>query len=97
MIIQFKKWSCHVHKGVHNDGTTSLTLTDVHTGEPVASPTYPARPLLPGALKPGFILLKDYSENEGMLEALVSQGVVEDMKLPVPSGYVNLWLCKVLI
>jgi len=95
--VTFKQWTCKIVKRVHNDGTTAIELIDAATGEPVACPTVSCACVGLAKLKPGFILLKDYSENEGMLEALTSQGVVEDMRLPIPTGYVNVWLCKLLI
>lgn len=99
MIIQFKNYKCLVVKQPHRDGTMGIQLVDSITHEPIASPTCPAsaleHPLPP--LKPEFVLVKDYSENTGMLEALTSQGVVEDMRLPIPTGFVNVWLCKLLV
>lgn len=99
MVIQFENYQCLVVKKPHPDGTMGIQLVDPNTHEPIASPTCPVAALerpIP-KLKPEFVLVKDYSENTGMLEALTSQGVVEDLRLPIPTGFVNVWLCKLLV
>ena len=50
-----------------------------------------------GATEQGEVLLKDYSENEGLLECLVAEGVVEDTGRRVQSGFVQLPVCKMLV
>ena len=41
-------------------------------------------------LNPGEFLVKNWSENEGLLEALVDAGVVIDTGDRIPSGYVDI-------
>ena len=48
-------------------------------------------------LDEGYVFIKTYSENEGMLEALVSAGIVEDTGMRVNTGYVTVPICKLLI
>ena len=48
-------------------------------------------------LEDGEILVKDYSENEGLLACLVKEGVVEDTGRRIPSGFVELPVCKLLV
>lgn len=38
--------------------------------------------------------IKDYSENEGVLDFLIENNIVEKVIKYVPSGYVNIPLCK---
>lgn len=43
------------------------------------------------------IAIKNYSENEGVLDALVAAGVVERPSFFVESGWVQIPVCKLLI
>jgi hypothetical protein len=43
------------------------------------------------------VIIKDYSENEGILDALVSVGIVEDTGRVVDMGYVLGRVCKLLV
>jgi len=43
------------------------------------------------------VLIKDYSENEGMLDALVKAGIVKDTGKRAFSGYVTIPVCKLLV
>lgn len=49
---------------------------------------------LPDKLWPGELAIKDYSENEGILDALVAGGVVEEPHRYVSSGHVIIPVCK---
>ena len=40
------------------------------------------------------VFIKDYSENAGVLKALIKIGVVTDTEIRVPSGYVKIPLCE---
>jgi len=44
----------------------------------------------------GHIVVKDYSENEGILDALIAAGVLCRTDTSVRSGFVNCEVCKVL-
>lgn len=46
---------------------------------------------------PEHIFIKDYAENEGLLEALVASGIVSEPERFVTSGFVSIPECKVLI
>ena len=48
-------------------------------------------------LAEGEVLIKDYSENEGMLAMLISAGVVKDTGRRVQSGWVQIPVCELLI
>jgi hypothetical protein len=94
MQIQFKQWNCEVVKRFYNNGRPALELIEVGTGEPVAVATVNVPDeCIPG----GFVAVKDYSENEGMLAALVLQHVVESPKISVASGFVTIPVCRLLI
>ena len=52
---------------------------------------------------PGFplesnqVLIKDWSENEGMLKALVDAGIVRDTGMVAPAGYAEANVCELLV
>jgi hypothetical protein len=81
--VKFKEWLCTVEKAAYGNGRPALVLRDAEDGEQVAVATVN----LPGVpLNPGEVFIKDYSENEGMLAALVRAGIVEPSGEAVPSG-----------
>ena len=43
------------------------------------------------------VLIKDYSENEGILQALIDLKIVEDTGIKVSAGYVEVSVCKLLV
>ena len=48
-------------------------------------------------LPEGLVAIKDYSENEGVLEALVKGGIVSEPMHYFPTGYVQVPICKLLV
>ena len=59
-------------------------------GEPLAV----ASVNIEGPLEPREIAIKDYSEGEGMLAALIAAGIVEDTGVSVASGYVSIPIAR---
>lgn len=66
---------------------------DIIKGEPLMMATVN----IMGATERGEVLVKDYSENEGVLDCLIKEGVVEDTGRRVESGYVQLPVCRLLV
>lgn len=74
--VQFKQWLCDVNKLNYGENDAiALTLTNPEDG-PIATATV-CIPDLPLPTK-DHTWIKTWSENEGMLEALVEAGIVED-------------------
>ena len=71
--VKFKQWDCFLKVGMYGNGRVALTLQDVYTCHPVAHCTLN---LHDDRLAYDEIAIKNYAENEGMLEALISAGVV---------------------
>ena len=82
--VKFGAWDCELQKHEYQNGRVALRLVawgddvddygdHVYKGEPIATCTInvPEEDLAPNE-----VIVKDYSENEGMLFALVTQGVV---------------------
>jgi hypothetical protein len=42
------------------------------------------------------VAIKNYSENEGILESLMAAGIITKPHSFVPSGYVNIPICKII-
>lgn len=80
MNVWFKSWSCTAVWGFYGNGRVGLRL--VEEGSPIATATVNT------AIRtdPDEIVVKDYAENEGMLDALVEAGVVERSFQPVYIG-----------
>lgn len=74
MLIKFKTWTCEPIIGKYSNGRPSLSLLDAEDGQliAVASINVPEIPL-----KPRELVIKDYSENQGMLAALLAAGLIE--------------------
>lgn len=45
----------------------------------------------------GYICIKDWSENEGVLDSLIENRIVESPEYFLPSGFVDVAICKLLI
>jgi hypothetical protein len=77
---------CSVKFTAYQNGRTAIVLYDA-SGEEWTTATVN----LPGAeLAPDEVLVKDYSENVGMLQALVEAGIVEPTGRTVRSGFVEI-------
>lgn len=93
--ISFKSWNCFLSLGYYGAGNRLAIqlLSDeenadkgVFYGEPIAVATVNL-PEVP--LKENEIIIKDYSENSGMLEALKKSGFISDTKREITSGFVT--------
>ena len=77
-----------------NNGRLALQAIDAEDGSPVAILTVN---LVNLPCPKDYAWIKDYSENEGFLKQLVEQKVVSEPVQIQPTGYVQVYLCKVLI
>lgn len=83
-VVRFKRYG---------DGSLALVIESL-TGERLCVATTAVE----GAyVPPGLVLIKDYSENEGVLEALVKAGIVEEPTDAVASGFAMIPVCKLLV
>ena len=77
--IKFKQWECNPVFGEYGNGRTAIQLKDAVDGSPIATATinlcdYPEFPIGEGQVH-----IKNYSENEGMVAALIEAGIVEEI------------------
>jgi hypothetical protein len=82
----YRNWEVCLSWKRYMNGRTHLTLLDVEDGCPVAIATVniPEEDLAPNE-----IIVKNYSENEGMLTFLQKNGIVGSVKRFVSQGYVS--------
>jgi len=97
--VQFKIWDCELILNKYRNGRPALSLVawdddpdnDIEQGEPIASCT---SNLPDEYLDENEVFIKDYSENEGMLQALLDAKIVLETGRIVRSGFVTLPVCK---
>jgi hypothetical protein len=87
--FRFQQWNCIADFSVgYSNGGTAIQLFDTDDHAPVATATV----WVPG-LAPDEVAIKDYSENEGMLETLLEAHIVKLPHRYVLSGYVDIPVC----
>ena len=87
-MIKFKKYNCEVQIEKYAQGSHVIVLVDAHDGSPVAVATVNI-----DGLGPNEIAIKDYSENDGMYQALLNAKVIKPMHREVEQGFVTLPVC----
>jgi hypothetical protein len=94
MKVQFGNYDCHVLFSEYADnGNTAIQLVDVRDGMPVATAT-----VNPGVKLPkDIVAIKNYSENEGMLGALMQAGIISNPQRWMEMGFVMVPVCKLLV
>lgn len=82
--VQFRHWECVPVIGAYGNKRPALALIDAITGEIIATASI-NMPEVP--LDEGEIIIKDYSENVGMLAALLAVGIIEETERAVQMPY----------
>ena len=93
-IIRFMQWDCIVIKANYGNERIALELIDANDSEPVARAT---TNLVNENLKEDEVFIKDYSENEGMLNLLMDKKIVSPPIGFARSGWVQIPKCKLLV
>ena len=92
--VNFMGFDCVVQKTNYgNNGRTALQLFDLTDGAPVATATVNIPDVELGENE---VLIKNYSENEGMLEALEKGGIVSRTGESISNGFVTIPIAKLL-
>jgi len=91
--VTFLNTPCHLQFGRYTNGRLAISLYNVD-GEPFTTATInvPAMPLAQNQ-----VLIKDYDENEGLLAALESAGIVRTTGVRCRLGFVQADVCHLLI
>jgi hypothetical protein len=96
MIIEHKspygdaKYRLIVNVSKYKNGQSAIQLYDAEDGLPYAKATVSVQE----QLEDGEVAIKNYSENSGILESLVSAGVVTEPHRFIYSGFVTIPVCK---
>lgn len=95
-IVQFNGYTCEVVKTKYVHGNnTALRLVDHETKEPIAVATI--NPSNDTALRSDEVIIKDYSENSGMLDTLIKGNIVSEPFGYYRVGLVEAPICNLLI
>lgn len=92
--VTFQGDRCRLSFGQYSNGALAILLVDAANGEHVACATVNVVSHVPA---PGFVLVKDWNENKGMLAALQEGAIVEDTGQRVQTGFVQAAICRLLV
>lgn len=94
-IVQFREWPCLLwYTAYANNQRTCIWLVDADTGEMILAATVN---IPDWHLPENYVLIKDYSENHGILAVLEEAGIVNGTGRMVPSGWVEAHECRLLL
>lgn len=93
MNVTFNKWDCEAVITKYFNGRAAIILVDSVTRSPIATASVN---LTDAYVGPGEVAIKNYSENEGMLDALVVAGIVSEPVSFATSGFVEIPICNLL-
>lgn len=93
--IKFKNWNCILRFAYYGNGRTAIRLLEATTKEPIAVATTNLFDY--NDLQENEIIIKDWSENEGVQETLEKAGIISAVKRYVPTGYVKANVVDLLI
>lgn len=92
----YETYNVDVHLSHYsNNGRKAILLVDHETSEPIATATVnvPDKHIAEDE-----VIIKNYSENEGMLHFLINQQIIDGSKcIPFNNGYVMLYVCPLLL
>lgn len=90
-VVEFCNEKCVVHKQEYVLGGIALQLVSLEDGLPVATATS----YVDGLMKHE-IAIKNYSENEGIMQLLLDAGIVARPHRYIKSGFVEFPICEFL-
>lgn len=94
MKVKFMQWDCDVDICRYKDDYANNAIVLGADNMPITTASINVSSQV-GKLPDDLVAIKDYSENEGMLAALVAAGIVEsDVVGVVPSGFVEIPVCR---
>ena len=85
-VSEYEVYDVQIEFLKYSNGRTAIELTDAETGEPVLTATVN----IPGVdLTNREVIIKNYSENEGVLGFLMDNNIVGPVKREVTTGFVS--------
>jgi hypothetical protein len=91
MNVKFQQWNCTIGMRSYQNNRIAILLNDADDFSPVAVATVniPSE-----ALAQDEVIIKDYSENTGMTEALVRAGLIHRPHRMVEAGFTVADVCR---
>lgn len=91
--VKFMNFNCNVVRNAYPNGRIALQLIDTEDGTPVAT----ASVNLPDVnINDDEIFIKSYSENEGMMDMLLKEGIIGETLATANAGFATATLHKLL-
>jgi hypothetical protein len=92
--VRFQSFNCIVEVLEYPNGRKALELIDAKTGELVlvATTNLPNVPMASDE-----VAIKNYSENEGVLDVLIKAQIISQPQRYEQNGYITAPICKLLI
>jgi hypothetical protein len=87
-----ERYLLFIRTETYKDGKIRIQLYDSVDGTPYATATA----VIDGKLEQGEVAIKDWSENEGILEFLIQNEIVKEPHRFVESGYVKVPICELI-
>ena len=92
-VSQFgERYLLFIKRETYKEGKVRLQLYDSKDGTPYATATTNIQ----GELEVREVAIKDWSENEGILDFLVQNKIVKEPHRFVESGYVKIPICELI-
>lgn len=91
--ISFNEYTGYLITGLYDNGRTALQIK-TWDNETIATCTIN---LPDEVLNSNEVIIKDYSENEGMYDTLLKAGIIAPEKRRVASGYITAPVCDLLV
>lgn len=91
--VKFKRYNCVIEKLAYRNDRIALELIDEKNGEPVLVATVN---ILKETINTDEVIIKNYSENEGILEVLIRRGILS-FPLRYACDNPGMPICKLLI
>ena len=97
--MKFKKWDCVVELGQYSNGRLAISLVsaksdealDIYQGEQISTATVNVPEIFITASQ---VIVKSYSENEGMLQFLQDNGFVSEKTTTHSLGFVEVHVAE---
>ncbi len=87
-----ERYLLFIRTETYKDGKIRIQLYDSVDGTTYATATA----VIDGKLEQGEVAIKDWSENEGILEFLIQNKIVKEPHRFVESGYVKVPICELI-
>lgn len=88
-MVEFAGFKCEVMIQKYGTGNPAVRLLDVEDGMPVAVAT-----LNVNGLELDEVAIKNYSENKGMYETLLENGIIFPKHREISTGHVTVPVCR---